>query len=305
MEEKTNKLRYTDLYKTGVLQQRAVEMTKKLSNCNLCPRNCGVNRLENEKGICNTGRQAMVSSFSSHFGEERPLVGRYGSGTIFFTNCNLLCSFCQNYDISHLGRGVEVDDRQLADMMIDLQERGCHNINLVTPSHVVPQIISALAVAAGEGLKVPVVFNTGAYDDPGTLKTLDGIIDIYMPDFKFWEGDLANETCKASDYRKVAVRAIKEMHRQVGDLKINNEGIAMQGLLVRHLVMPGYTEDTRKILHHIASTISKNTYVNIMPQYYPCGEVTRSDKLGRTLRQYEHGMVIEYAQTVGLQRIDY
>jgi len=297
--------RYTDLYKKGILQKRAVEMIAKLSNCNLCPRNCGVNRLENERGTCSTGRKAMVSSYSAHFGEERPLVGRYGSGTIFFTNCNLLCSFCQNYDISHLGRGVEVDDSQLADMMLDLQDRGCHNINLVTPSHVVPQIISAVAVAVGEGLKVPIVYNTGAYDNVSTLKALEGIIDIYMPDFKFWTGDLAMETCNVRDYKKVAARAIKEMYRQVGDLEVNNEGIAWRGLLVRHLVMPGYVADTRKILHHIANSVSKNTYVNIMPQYYPCGEVLRSDKLGRTLGPAEHREAIEYAKAVGLQRLDY
>ena len=247
----------------------------------------------------------MVSSYSAHFGEERPLVGRYGSGTIFFTNCNLLCSFCQNYDISHLGRGVEVDDIQLAGMMIELQESGCHNINLVTPSHVVPQIISSVAVATGKGLKVPIVFNTGAYDNVNTLKALDGIIDIYMPDFKFWTERLAVETCNATDYRKVAAGAVKEMHRQVGDLEVNNEGIALRGLLVRHLVMPGYIEETRKILHHIAKSVSKNTYVNIMPQYYPCGEVIRSDKLGRTLSPAEHREATEYAKTVGLQRVDY
>lgn len=305
MEEKTHKVRYTDLYRKGILQQRAAEMSGKLSNCTLCPRNCGVNRLENNKGICNTGRKAMVSSYSAHFGEERPLVGQYGSGTIFFTNCNLLCSFCQNYDISHLGRGAEVDDRQLAGMMTDLQERGCHNINLVTPSHVVPQILSALTVAAGQGLKVPVVFNTGAYDKVSTLKALEGIIDIYMPDFKFWTRDLSVETCNARDYRKVAIMAIREMHRQVGDLEMNEEGIARRGLLVRHLVMPGYTEETKKILRYIANTISKNTYVNIMPQYYPCGEVLRSDKLGRTLRPSEHREAIDYAKVMGLQRVDY
>jgi putative pyruvate formate lyase activating enzyme len=305
MEEKNIKVRYTDLYNKGMLQQRAIELTEKLSDCTLCPRNCGVNRLENEKGICNTGRKAMVSSYSVHFGEERPLVGQYGSGTIFFTNCNLLCSFCQNYDISHLGRGVEVDDNELAAMMTDLQERGCHNINLVTPSHVVPQIVSALAVAAGEGLNVPVVFNTGSYDKVSTLKALEGVIDIYMPDFKFWTGGLSTETCDAGDYRKVAIKAISEMHRQVGDLEFKEMGIARSGLLVRHLVMPGYPGETRKILQHIADSVSRNTYVNIMPQYYPCGEVLRSDKLGRTLRPAEHREAIDYAKAIGLQRIDY
>ncbi|MDT8402248.1 MAG: hypothetical protein RQ743_11185 [Bacteroidales bacterium] len=298
-------MRYIDLYKKGILKQRAIEFIGKLSDCTLCPRNCGVNRLENEKGTCNTGRKAVVSSYSAHFGEEKPLVGRYGSGTIFFTNCNLLCSFCQNYAISHLGRGVEVNDMELAAMMIDLQEQGCHNINLVTPSHVVPQIISAIALAACRGLKIPIIFNTGAYDKVSTLKALDGIIDIYMPDFKFWTKDLSVETCKASDYRKVAIRAISEMHRQVGDLELNEMGIASNGLLIRHLLMPGYPEETRKILNHITDTVSKKTYVNIMPQYYPCGTVLRSDKLGRTIRPSEHRQAIDYAKELGLQRIDY
>lgn len=305
MTEKTRRHRYTDLHKQGILKQRAVELAEELSSCTLCPRNCGVNRLEDEKGICKTGRKAMVSSYSAHFGEEKPLSGCYGSGTIFFTNCNLLCNFCQNYDISHLGRGVEVDDKQLAGMMMELQERGCHNINFVTPSHVVPQIISALVVAAGEGLTVPLVFNTGAYDKVSTLKSLQGIIDIYMPDFKFWTKDLSIETCNASDYREVAVKAINEMHRQVGDLELTDAGIARRGLLVRHLVMPGYPDETRKILRHISDSVSKNTYVNIMPQYYPCGEILRSDKLGRALRPAEHREAIDYAKTVGLQRIDY
>ena len=282
MEEKTAQKRYTELYKQGILQQVAGRMTGELECCTLCPRSCRVNRLKDEKGICKTGRKAMVSSYSAHFGEEKPLVGRYGSGTIFFTNCNLLCNFCQNYDISHLGRGVEVDDKQLAGMMMELQERGCHNINFV-----------------------PLVFNTGAYDKVNTLKSLQGIIDIYMPDFKFWTKDLSIGTCNASDYREVAVKAINEMHRQVGDLELTDAGIARRGLLVRHLVMPGYPDETRKVLRHIAGTISKNSYVNIMPQYYPCGEILRSDKLGRALRPAEHREAIDYAKTVGLQRIDY
>ncbi|HCC71238.1 MAG TPA: radical SAM protein [Bacteroidales bacterium] len=297
--------RYTDLYKQGVLQQRAADMTKKLSDCTLCPRNCRVNRLKNEKGICKTGRKAMVSSYSAHFGEERPLVGRNGSGTIFFTNCNLLCNFCQNYDISHLGRGIEVDDQQLAGMMLDLQERGCHNINLVTPSHVVPQILSALVIAAEKGLDIPLVFNTGGYDKVSTLKELDKIIDIYMPDFKFWTEDLSVKTCNINNYRTVALRAINEMHRQVGDLIIGDTGLAVHGLLVRHLVLPGYPDETRKILYHISEYLSKNTYVNIMAQYYPSGEVHHSDRLGRMLRPGEHRAAVNYAKSVGLQRIDY
>lgn len=298
------KTRYTDLHASGKLAVISAGLVDKLESCMLCPRDCGVNRLEGEKGICKTGKKAMVSSYSAHFGEEKPLVGRYGSGTIFFTNCNLLCNFCQNYDISHLGRGVEVDDNQLADMMLDLQDRGCHNINLVTPSHVVPQIVSALDIAAGKGLYIPLVFNTGAYDKVSTLEEMEGVMDIFMPDLKFWSRGLAKQTCRAGDYREVSTGAVQEMHRQVGDLVVNEEGIAVRGLLIRHLVMPGYEEDTRNILSYISGSVSQNTYVNIMPQYYPCGEVLNSRSLGRTLRPDEHRNAVEYARELGLYRLD-
>jgi len=297
--------RYTGLHAEGKLAILGNKLRHELESCRLCPRDCGANRLNGEKGICKTGQKAMVSSYSAHFGEEKPLVGQYGSGTIFFTNCNLLCNFCQNYDISHLGRGIEVDDNQLAEMMLDLQERGCHNINLVTPTHVVPQIVSALDIAAGMGLHIPLVFNTGAYDKIDTLKELEGVVDIYMPDFKFWSKKLSGETCNAADYRERAAEAIKEMHRQVGNLVLNDEGIAVRGLLIRHLVMPGYAEDTRKILSYISGSVSQNTYVNIMPQYYPCGEVLASETLGRPLKPGEHREAIEYARSLGLNNIDY
>jgi len=305
MDRKSVKRRYTELHRAGVIKERAKKMTASLSSCNICPRKCGVDRLNEEKGICKTGSEALVSSYSAHFGEERPLVGHHGSGTIFFTNCNLLCIFCQNYEISHQGRGVYVSHEQLADIMLELQEGGCHNINLVTPTHVVPQILSALDVAAGKGLEIPLVYNTGGYDSIETLKELDEIVDIYMPDFKFWTRSLGLQSCGVGDYREVAAGAVQEMYNQVGDLKINNEGLAINGLLVRHLVLPGYPDETRKILEYIAGSLSKNTYLNVMRQYHPCGEAYRDARLGRSLRESEHRLAVGYAKKLGLQRIDY
>jgi len=305
MDKKSIKRRYTELHRKGVIKERAEKMTASLSSCNICPRKCGVDRLNEEKGICKTGSKAMVSSYSAHFGEERPLVGHHGSGTIFFTNCNLLCIFCQNYEISHQGRGVSVSHEQLADIMLELQENGCHNINLVTPTHVVPQILSALDIAAGKGLEIPLVFNTGGYDSVETLKELDEIVDIYMPDFKFWTRSLGLQSCGVGDYREIAVCAVEEMYNQVGDLEISNKGLAIRGLLVRHLVLPGYPEETRKILEYIAKSLSKNTYVNVMRQYHPCGEAYRDARLCRSLRESEHKLAVGYARDLGLQRIDY
>ncbi|MCK4695222.1 MAG: radical SAM protein, partial [Candidatus Cloacimonetes bacterium] len=262
---------YLETFKNGLLQEKIKQAYNLLENCSLCPRKCGVNRLEDEKGICKTGKKAMVSSYNAHFGEEAPLVGRFGSGTIFFTNCNLLCNFCQNYDISHEGHGYEVDDEELAAMMIHLQRLGCHNINFVTPSHVVFQIISALEIAIEKGLSIPLVYNTSAYDSVETIKLLDGVFDIYMPDFKFWDKKVAEITCHARDYPEVARSAILEMHRQVGDLVFDSKGIAKKGLLIRHLVLPQQLSNTKEIMRFISEKISRNTYVNIMPQYRPCG----------------------------------
>ncbi len=276
-----------------------------MEECRLCPRSCKVNRLEDEKGICKTGKKAMVSSYNAHFGEETPLVGKNGSGTIFFTNCNLLCNFCQNYDISHEGHGREVTDEELAEMMLLLQSRGCHNINFVTPSHVVPQILSALEIAIGKGLHVPLIYNTGGYDNVDTLKLLEGIFDIYMPDFKFWDPVIAERTCNAPDYPEIARKAVMEMHRQVGDLKINNNGIAIRGLLIRHLVLPKGLSGTREITRFIVKEISPNTYVNIMPQYRPCGKATEIEELSDFLTQKEHNDAVKSAQEEGLWNLDF
>jgi len=272
----------------------------RLENCDICPRNCLVNRMADKKGICRTGKKAMVSSYGPHYGEEDCLVGRGGSGTIFFTHCNLLCNFCQNYDISHLGHGEEVSDAQLAEIMLKLQEQGCSNINLVTPTHVVPQIVSAVQIACKHGLNIPMVYNSGGYDKVESLRLLEGIIDIYMPDFKFSNPQIADETCNAPDYFDIAKQAIAEMHRQVGDLKIDSNGLAWGGLLIRHLVMPGNTAGTEKIMEFIATEISENAFINIMAQYRPCGVTKPGSMLDRPVSRDEFREAREIARSKGL-----
>jgi len=231
-------------------------------------------------------------------------VGRYGSGTIFISSCNLLCIFCQNYDISHLAEGTEVEPEQVAAMMLHLAEMGCHNINFVTPSHVIPQIIEALVPAIEQGLEVPLVFNSGGYDSKETLQLLDGIFDIYMPDFKFWDGKWADRFCNAPNYREVATEAIKEMHRQVGDLVLDKEGIAVKGLLVRHLVMPEQVAGTREIMEFLAREISPNTYVNVMDQYRPCGSADKDEFINRRLTSREYRNAVDATKRAGLTRLD-
>lgn len=244
-----------------------------------------------------------VSSYNPHFGEESPLVGTYGSGTIFITSCNLGCVFCQNYDISHLGRGYEVSFERFAQMMVELQNMGCHNINFVTPTHVVPQILEALPIAIRDGLSVPLVYNTGGYDLVETLQLLDGVFDIYMPDFKFSDNDVAAKLCRARDYPHVAMKAIKEMHRQVGDLVIDERGIAERGLIVRHLVMPNGLAGTRKVMKFLAKEISRNTYVNIMDQYRPCGLACKYPEINRQISFDEFEAARQIAQEEGITRL--
>uniref|UniRef100_A0A7C4VR12 Radical SAM protein n=1 Tax=Desulfatirhabdium butyrativorans TaxID=340467 RepID=A0A7C4VR12_9BACT len=295
---------YLDNLRRGVLRQRTQDALSRLAACDLCPRRCGVNRLGAEIGICRTGRNAWVSDADAHFGEEEPLVGTHGSGTIFFTHCSLGCCFCQNYDISHLGAGREVSAETLAASMLRLQEKGCHNINLVTPSHVVPQILEALMIAAENGLRIPLVYNTSAYDRVETLALLDGIVDIYMPDFKFWDSETAGATCDAADYPEIAKAAIREMHRQVGDLTLNAEGLAVRGLLVRHLVLPENLAGTDRVMAFLANDISKDTYVNIMNQYYPCGTASRIPALKRKITTAEFEAAIDMARKAGIHRLD-
>ena len=299
-----NKPVYLETARKGILKVRIKEAYEKLKSCQMCPRNCGVDRLNGETGICNTSIKAKVASFHPHFGEEAPLVGTYGSGTIFFSFCNLLCNFCQNYDISHYGIGEEVTDDQLSDIMIHLQDRGCHNINFVTPSHVVTQILSGLEIAIKRGLNIPLVYNTGGYDHVDTLKLLDGIVDIYMPDFKFWNETTANLTNLPGDYSEKAKSAIIEMHNQVGDLHIDNQGIAQRGLLVRHLVLPNGLSNTDDIMKFLATNISQNTYVNIMAQYRPCYKAKEVSELSRPPTMNEFKEAVESARRNGLSRID-
>lgn len=275
-----------------------------LEDCSLCPRDCHVNRLKGELGFCRTGRSAVVSSFGPHFGEEFPLVGRHGSGTVFFANCNLGCVFCQNYDISHLGRGSPVDDVELASIFLKIQSFGCHNLNLVTPTHVVPQIIAALEIAVQKGFSLPLVYNCGGYESVESIKLLEGIIDIYMPDFKFMDDGIAFSLTKARSYPEHAKESIKEMHRQVGDLKLSREGIAYRGLLVRHLLLPEFLSGTERVLQFIADEISANTYLNLMDQYYPCYLAKNHESLSRRIYPEEWNRAVTLAREIGLSRLD-
>ena len=295
---------YIETYDRGLLKEKRDQAREILESCTLCPRGCGVNRLSGEKGICQTGEHAVVSSYSPHFGEESPLVGKNGSGTIFFARCNLLCIFCQNYEISHKGEGVEFSTEQLAMAMLLLQERGCHNINFVTPSHVVPQILAAVDKAVELGLCVPLVYNTSSYDRPETLAILDGVFDIYMPDFKFWDTKVAEELSGAPDYPEVAREALKEMHRQVGDLVMDKHGIAQRGLLIRHLVLPGGLAGTRQVMRFLAREISPNSYVNIMAQYRPCGRAYEVQSIDRAITGEEYQEAIHMAHEEGITRLD-
>lgn len=299
---------YIRTYNEGLLREKVEEAYSQLSNCTLCPRNCEVDRMLGKKikkeGICKTGKYAVVCSSQPHFGEEAPLVGTRGSGTLFFAHCNLLCNFCQNFDISYEGYGREVLDAELASMMIALQEQGCHNINFVTPSHVVPQILSAVELAVEYGLSIPLVYNSGGYDEAETLKLLEGVIDIYMPDFKFWEPAVAARTCKAPDYPDMARKAIKEMHHQVGDLLINENGMAESGLLVRHLVLPNGLAGTREIMKFIYNEISPNTYVNIMFQYRPSGKASEIRELSQSPTRDDFEAALQAAFEEGITRLD-
>ncbi|MFY9399532.1 MAG: radical SAM protein [Desulfomonilia bacterium] len=299
-----NEPSYRKTHASGELAARAEHALASLEACRICPRRCGVDRIHDETGFCRTGRYASVASFGAHFGEEAPLVGTGGSGTIFFCSCNLLCTFCQNYDISHFRAGAEVGPGELADMMLSLQESGCHNVNLVTPSHVVPQILEALPLAVEKGLEVPLVYNTGGYDSVETIELLDGIVDIYMPDFKFWDGKPAEELCSAPDYPVRAREALKEMHAQVGDLTLDSRGTAVRGLLVRHLVMPGGMAGTAEIMSFIAREISPETYVNVMDQYRPCHLACRDGRIDRGITAGEYAQALQSASCAGLRRLD-
>ena len=294
---------YLALLESGELAARRERALSLLERCRLCPRACGVNRLAGDPGVCRTGRLALVSSAHPHFGEESPLVGTSGSGTVFFAGCNLKCLFCQNYEISHLAAGAEAAANRLAFSMLRLQEAGCHNINLVTPTHVVPQLLEALEIAAKGGLHLPIVYNTGGYDSVEALRLLDGVVDIYMPDVKYLDAAAAARYSDAADYPEVVREAIREMHTQVGNLEISAQGIAVRGLLVRHLVMPGMLEDTARIAAFLAD-VSRDTYVNVMDQYRPEYLAGEHPPLDRPLSRDEWREALRIARAAGLHRFD-
>jgi len=298
------------------LNQRIEKLFKILENCEICPRKCRVNRLKDEKGFCKLGKLPMVSVYHPHFGEESVLVGQRGSATIFLCSCNLACVFCQNYEISQLRIGKEISFERLAEMMIELQKMGCHNINLVSPTSHVSAIVKSLAIARDQGLKLPLVYNTNAYDSVETLKLLEGIVDIYMPDAKYSDNKIALKysnvlyppkfskgKLRRAGYFEIMKAAIKEMHRQVGDLIIDNEGIAVRGLLVRHLVLPNNLAGTEKIVNFLAKEISKNTFINIMDQYMPYFRAREFPELNRPITEKEYQEAINLAQKAGLKRL--
>ncbi len=269
---------YLGTARRGAMAAKVAAAHRELAACRVCPRNCGNDRLADEVALCHTGRHARVASAFAHFGEEDCLRGWAGSGTIFFAYCNLRCVFCQNWDVSQGAGGVEFPAERLAELMVRLQEAGCHNINFVTPEHVAPQVAEAIAVAVDRGLKVPIVYNTSAYDSTASLRLMDGLVDIYMPDFKFWEPETARRLARAKDYPEVARAAIAEMHRQVGVLRFGPDGLARRGVLVRHLVMPGQADEAAAIFRWLADELSPDTYVNVMGQYRPDHKVPGNER---------------------------
>jgi len=298
---------YLKTYEEGKLREKVEEALAALADCTLCPRHCHVDRARDRFGVCKSGRYARVSSYFPHFGEEDVLRGWRGSGTIFFSWCNLRCVFCQNFEISQLGQGEEVTSKELARMMVRLQEMGCHNINFVTPEHVVAQVLEAIPYAIEMGLRLPIVYNTSAYDSLHSIQLMEGVVDIYMPDFKLWHRENARKYLLAPDYPEVAQEVIRAMHQQVGVLKVDEAGLALRGVLVRHLVMPGLLDDTCHIMRFLAEELSPDTYVNIMDQYYPAWKARTEAKyaeINRRVFPREMALAYEYARQAGLWRFD-
>lgn len=295
---------YVALLRSGELKRRVAEAYERLRECDLCARECGVNRREGEVGVCRTGERAVVCSHHAHFGEEDPLVGTHGSGTIFFSHCNLNCQYCQNYDISQVGTGREVEPEALAAMMLQLQAGSCHNVNFVSPSHVVAQILAGVLIAAQAGLRLPLVYNTGGYDSMAALRLLDGVFDMYMPDMKYADEVVGRRYSKVKDYPTVNRAAVKEMHRQVGDLALDDRGVALRGLLVRHLVLPNGLAGTSEIARFLAEEVSRDTYINVMDQYRPCYRANEYPVLDRRITQAEYEEAVAAVRAVGLWRLD-
>ncbi len=292
---------YIKLYDRGMLKERIDRLQEMLKGCTVCPWMCRVDRTSGKVGRCRVGALPRVASHHPHFGEEPPLVGSGGSGTIFLAYCNMRCIFCQNYDISHVGTGREVSIEALSEMMLELKGAGCHNINLVTPTHQIPQIVAALPGAIARGLDLPLVYNCGGYESTETLSLLDGIFDIYMPDIKYSDNRMARKYSGVPDYWDVVRAAVKEMHRQVGDLVMDEYGVAQRGLLIRHLVLPEGVAGTRAVVEFVAKEISRNSYVNIMDQYYPCYRA--EPPLHRRITEEEFRDALESARRVGLTRL--
>jgi putative pyruvate formate lyase activating enzyme len=298
---------YVQAFQEGILQQRAAEAVESLRSCRVCPRDCEIDRFNNKIGVCKSGRLARVASAFPHFGEEDCLRGWNGSGTIFFGWCNLRCVFCQNFETSQFGEGAEITASELAGIMLDLQRIGCHNINFVTPEHVVPQILEGLMIAVERGLSLPLVYNTSAYDSLESIQFMDGLVDIYMPDFKLWDTEHCRKYLVASDYADAARAVIAAMHAQVGELKVDENGLALRGVLVRHLVMPGLLDDTREIMQWIAQNLSRDTYVNVMDQYYPAHKAEtepRFAEIRRGITDNEICSAFGLARAAGLWRFD-
>ena len=292
--------RYLNI-KEEEFDRRIEKAYKLLSPCEVCPRKCKANRLEGEEGFCRSSEEVIVSSYNAHFGEEPPLVGYFGSGTIFFTNCNLQCIYCQNYPISQLGNGNKVSLSELAKIMLALQKRKCHNINLVTPTHFVPQILKSLKSAIKMGLRVPIVYNSSGYESVRTLKLLDGVVDIYLPDARYADNEIARKYSSAPNYFEIMKKALKEMHRQVGDLVTDKIGIAYSGLIVRHLILPEGLSGTKKIMHFIAREISPHTYISLMAQYFPAYQASQFPPLSRRIDREEYREALRAFKEEGLE----
>jgi putative pyruvate formate lyase activating enzyme len=295
---------YRNILNTGELASRVSEAYEHLSICDVCAWECPVDRRAGKIGVCRTGINARVSSYGPHMGEEDPLRGWRGSGTIFFTRCNLRCQYCQNHDISQTDTGDEAEPETIAGMMLELQTLGCHNINFVSPSHVVPQIMAAVLIAAQAGLRIPLVYNTGGYDSMAMLKLLDGVIDIYMPDMKYSDPEIARRYSKIRNYPQINQAAVKEMHRQVGDLQVDDRGVAQRGLLVRHLVLPDSIAGTEEIVKFLSDEISPDTYLNLMDQYRPAYKAHLYPELNRRLTSQEYQAAVQAALSTGLRRLD-
>jgi len=295
---------YLNLHRSGELKRRGEELWEIMESCRLCPRECRVNRIKGEKGFCRADSKLIISSYHPHFGEEAPLVGTRGSGTIFFTNCGLRCVFCINWEVSQGGEGKERTIEELADMMLNLQKLGCHNINVVTPTHYSAHIILALDIAAGKGLRIPFVYNTCGWEKLEILKLLDGVVDIYLPDFKYWDSAMAEKYSGAPGYPAVTKKALLEMHRQVGVAKPAKNGLMYRGLMIRHLVMPNNVGGSKEVIKWIAESLPKDTYVNIMSQYRPMYKAFDFPQIARRLTKEEYREVVDYARELGLTNLD-